>query len=80
MQGSAADLIKLAMLEVDRRLAAGGLQAGIVLQIHDELLLDCPAEETTAVEQLLPEAMRQAMHLDVPLEVSVLSGKTWAET
>ena len=80
VQGSAADLIKLAMLEVDRRLAAGGLQAGIVLQIHDELLLDCPAEETTAVEQLLPEAMRQAMHLDVPLEVSVLSGKTWAET
>jgi DNA polymerase-1 len=79
VQGSAADLIKLAMLRVDRRLQTAGLQAAIVLQIHDELVLEAPAAETDHVKQLLVEEMQQAMELEVPLEVSVHSGSTWAE-
>ena len=79
VQGSAADLIKLAMLRVARRLESAGLQAAIVLQIHDELVLEAPAAETDPVKQLLVEEMQQAMQLEVPLEVSVHSGSTWAE-
>jgi len=79
VQGSAADLIKLAMLRVDRRLRAAGLRSAIVLQIHDELLLESPADEVAAVESLLVEEMGAALHLDVPLEVSVDAGGTWAE-
>jgi DNA polymerase-1 len=79
VQGSAADLIKLAMLAVDRRLLAEKLAAALVLQIHDELILEAPAEEVAAVERLATEEMRGAMKLDVPLEVSVSSGATWAE-
>jgi DNA polymerase-1 len=79
VQGSAADLIKLAMLAVDRRIRAERLQAALVLQIHDELILEAPAAEVPAVERLATEEMRGAMKLDVPLEVSVSSGATWAE-
>lgn len=79
VQGSAADLIKLAMLGVDRRLKATAAQATIVLQIHDELLLESPAAETDAVRQIVVDEMQQAMQLEVPLEVSVHEGGTWAE-
>jgi DNA polymerase-1 len=79
VQGSAADLIKLAMLRVDARLRAESRRAALVLQIHDELLLESPAAETGAVKQLVVDEMRQAMTLDVPLEVSVHEGGNWAE-
>ena len=79
VQGSAADLIKLAMLRVAHRLEATRMQAAIVLQIHDELVLESPANETAATERLLLDEMGQAMQLDVPLEVSVHTGGTWAE-
>jgi DNA polymerase-1 len=79
VQGSAADLIKLAMLKVDRRLRTTGLRSAIVLQIHDELLLESPADEVATVESLLVDEMGSALALDVPLEVSVQSGSTWAE-
>jgi DNA polymerase-1 len=79
VQGSAADLIKLAMLRVARRLAEERLTAALVLQIHDELLLETPGEEAQAVRELLLAEMQGAMHLDVPLEVSVHEGSTWAE-
>ncbi len=79
VQGSAADLIKLAMLRVARRLAEKRLAAALVLQIHDELLLETPAGEVQAVRDLLLGEMRGAMPLDVPLEVSVHEGSTWAE-
>jgi DNA polymerase-1 len=79
VQGSAADLIKLAMLRVDARLRAEGRRAALVLQIHDELLLEAPADEVPAVERLVAEEMRAALPLDVPVEVSVQSGATWAE-
>ena len=79
VQGSAADLIKLAMLGVDRRLRETAMQAAIVLQIHDELLLESPAPETEKVKQLVVHEMQRAMTLDVPLEVSVHEGGNWAE-
>ena len=55
------------------------MTAAIVLQIHDELVVECPAEEVMAVGELVGEEMRAAMSLDVPLDVSVHSGSTWAE-
>jgi DNA polymerase-1 len=79
VQGSAADLIKLAMLRVDRRLRAESLATALVLQIHDERQLACPADEAPAVERLVAGEMRDAMTLEVPLDVSVHSGGTWAE-
>jgi DNA polymerase-1 len=79
VQGSAADLIKLAMLRVEARLRAEHRRAALVLQIHDELLLEAPGEEVTDVERLVVEEMRAAMTLSVPIEVSVQAGGTWAE-
>jgi len=79
VQGSAADLIKLAMLGVASRLKATAAEAAIVLQIHDELLLESPPAEAGAVREIVVEEMQQAMVLDVPLEVSVHEGATWAE-
>jgi len=79
VQGSAADLIKLAMLRVDARLRAEGRRAALVLQIHDELLLEAPPDEVAAVERLVADEMRQAMALTVPIEVAVHAGGTWAE-
>ena len=79
VQGSAADLIKLAMLRVAARLRAERRRATLVLQIHDELLLESPPEEVADVEALVAAEMRGAMELSVPIEVSVHSGGTWAE-
>jgi DNA polymerase I len=79
VQGSAADLIKLAMLRVAARLRGECLQAVLVLQIHDELLLEAPPEEVAQVEDLVAAEMRSALDLAVPLEVSVSAGDTWAE-
>ncbi len=78
VQGSAADLIKLAMLRVHDRLRRDGLAAALVLQIHDELLLECPADEVPVAERLVADEMRSALRLEVPLEVSVHSGASWA--
>ena len=79
MQGSAADLIKLAMLRVAARLKAEQRAASLVLQIHDELLLEVSAADLVAVERLVVAEMQQAMELTVPLEVSVHDGGSWAE-
>ena len=79
VQGSAADLIKLAMLRVDRRVQSELPEAAVVLQIHDELLLEAPAVAIEPLARLVAEEMRHAMQLDVPLEVSVHTGTTWAE-
>lgn len=77
IQGTAADIIKLAMVRVYRRLRAEGLQAQLILQIHDELLVEAPAAEQAAVCALLKEEMENAVHLCVRLEVDVHCGATW---
>ena len=79
IQGSAADLIKLAMLEVHRRLAAAGSGARLLLQVHDELVLEVPTPQVEAVTALVREAMEQVWPLRVPLQVDVRDGASWAE-
>ena len=79
IQGTSADIIKLAMVAVDRRLRAEGLKARMVLQIHDELLLELPAEEIEAVRRLLTEEMQGVTKLNVPLTVECNYGSNWLE-
>jgi len=79
IQGSAADIIKLAMNAVDRRLRADGYRARMVLQIHDELLLEVPPEEIAPVHALLVSEMENVIKLSVPLTVECHEGKTWLE-
>ncbi|WP_404306302.1 DNA polymerase I [Neorhodopirellula lusitana] len=79
IQGTAADLIKLAMLKVYQDLQESDLQAKLLLQIHDELLLETPAEEVEPLTDLIVTAMAGVMELDVPLKVDVASGPTWAD-
>jgi DNA polymerase-1 len=79
IQGSAADLIKLAMITVHRRLREGGFAARLLLQVHDELVLEAPTGEAAAVMALVRDAMEHVMPLRVPLRVDVRSGANWAE-
>ena len=79
IQGSAADLIKMAMLGVDRRLKAEGLRSRMLLQIHDELVFEAPDEELPALAKLASEAMVGALSFDVPLRVDVAAGPNWLE-
>ena len=79
VQGSAADIIKVAMVKIARRLPEEGLQAKMVLQVHDELVFDVPAGEVEALTTLVREEMMQAMPLDVPLVVDIGVGKNWRE-
>ncbi len=79
IQGTAADIIKLAMIRVSDRLQKEGLKARMVLQIHDELLLEVPENEIDAVKALLVEEMQGVMELSVPLTVECNYGKTWLE-
>ena len=77
IQGTAAELIKLAMIRIHRALATGGFAGRLILQIHDELVLDCPDTEVDAVSALVREQMESAMDLSVPLKVQLGIGKTW---
>ena len=79
IQGSAADIIKVAMIEVDRRLRTEGLRARMLLQVHDELLFEVPADEADRLEALVRDAMEAAVPLEVPLVVDVGRGRTWLE-
>ena len=80
IQGSAADLIKLAMLAVHRRLRSEGWVARLLLQIHDELLFEAPVEELAALATMVREEMSQVLGLSVPLVVDVKTGGNWAQT
>ncbi len=80
LQGSSADIIKVAMLQVMKKLKVGGYQAKLVLQVHDELVIDCPEKEVDEVAALLKTEMENAVSLKVPLTVDVGIGKTWFDT
>src|SRR6185436_2550723 len=77
MQGTAADLIKMAMIEVDRWLGQGGYAAKVVMQVHDELVLEVPDPEVAAVRERLPALMSGVAELAVPLLVDVGTGPNW---
>ena len=79
IQGTAADIMKIAMIRVDRALKAKGLKSRIVLQVHDELLVEAPPSEVEKVGQILHEEMAGAADLLVPLEVEVEQGSNWYE-
>jgi DNA polymerase-1 len=79
IQGSAADIIKVAMLGVHRGLAKSGLSSRLLLQVHDELVLEIAPGERETVEELVRREMGGAYQLDVPLDVSVGIGRTWHE-
>ena len=79
IQGTAADVIKIAMIRLSPRLAEAGLKARLVLQVHDELLLEVPNGEVDRLAPLLVETMEGALALDVPLTVEVKSGPRWDE-
>lgn len=79
VQGAAADIIKIAMVHVYDRLKAEGLQAKLILQVHDELLIEAPENEEEAVCRILKEEMQGAAKLAVPLEIDMHTGKNWFE-
>lgn len=80
IQGSAADIMKIAMLNVEKALEEEGLKARIILQVHDELLIETPVDEVERVKVLLEKNMRDAFALRVPLEIGVSVGSTWYDT
>ena len=79
IQGTAADIIKLAMVNVYNRLKAEGLESKLILQVHDELICECPEHEAQRVAELLSEEMSGAAKLSVPLTVDAKIGHSWAE-
>ena len=79
IQGTAADIIKVAMIKVWEALRQSGLRSRLILQVHDELLIEAARDELEQVERLLAENMRSAAELAVTLEVDVHSGENWYE-
>lgn len=77
IQGTAADIIKLAMVRVFNRVEAEGLKSRLVLQVHDELIVEAPEDEQEYIKKLLTEEMEGAMSLSIPLEAEAKSGRTW---
>lgn len=79
IQGTAADIIKIAMIRVNERLRQEGLQSRLILQVHDELLIEAKAEEEETVKRILREEMQGAAELSVKLEIDMHTGKNWYE-
>ena len=79
IQGTAADIIKVAMIRVRDRLPAEGLKGRLVLQVHDELIVECPEEEAEAVRRLVKEEMEAVISLPVPLVADTAVGRSWAD-
>lgn len=79
IQGSAADIIKVAMINMQKMLVKESLQANLLLQVHDEMIFEAPVSEIATLEKLVPSVMDSAVKLDVPLKVETAHGKTWYE-
>ncbi len=79
IQGSAADIIKVAMINMQKKLKEENLQANLLLQVHDEMIFEAPKSEIAILEKLVPSVMDSAVKLDVPLKVESAHGKTWYE-
>lgn len=79
IQGTAADIIKIAMVRVNMKLKELGLKSQLILQIHDELLIEAAEDEVDIVKKLLVDEMMHAADMTVPLEVGVASGNNWYE-
>ena len=79
IQGTAADMIKLAMIKIDAALQQAKLRCRMMLQVHDELVFELPPEEVAQATLLIEEGMKNALHLPVPVEVETGTGKNWLE-
>ena len=79
IQGTAADIIKIAMIQVDKRLKEESLQSRLILQVHDELLVETHKSEMEQVKQILEEEMHKAASLSVPLDIDMNCGENWYE-
>ena len=79
LQGTAADIIKIAMVNIFNALKNGGFKAKLIMQVHDELIIDCPLDEKDAVVELLKNEMEDACKLDVPLEVDAVASYRWSD-
>jgi DNA polymerase-1 len=79
VQGSAADIMKMAMIRIHKALHERGFAAKMTLQVHDELVFDCPTSELEEIKTLVKREMEEAYTLNVPLRADVASGKNWEE-
>jgi DNA polymerase-1 len=79
LQGTAADLIKLAMIKIQRELEAQHLRSRMILQVHDELLFEAPPEELDPLRAIVKPAMEEVYSLRVPLVVDIKSGANWRD-
>ena len=79
LQGTASDIMKMAMIELDRQLSRSGLRARLLLQVHDELIFETPVSEVPQLSELVTAAMRDVAELSVPMEVETKSGPNWEE-
>ncbi len=79
IQGSAADIIKIAMININKKLKAGNYKTKMLLQVHDELVFDVSREELSGIKVMIREEMENAFHLEVPLEVDLGEGENWLE-
>mgnify|MGYP003484855687 FL=1 len=80
IQGSAADIIKIAMLNVSKRLENSDIDAKLILQVHDELIIEARADQAEKAAQILKEEMENAVQLPIPLTVDLSIGDRWYET
>ena len=80
IQGSAADIIKLAMIRIDKKIYEQNLQSRMILQVHDELVFDVPKEEKVVLTKIVKTEMENALELEVPLVVDIGTGKNWLES
>ena len=77
IQGTAADIMKIAMVNVWRRLKKENVRGKLILQIHDELIVECPEEETDKIRAILKEEMEHAAEFSVPITADTSSGRSW---
>jgi DNA polymerase-1 len=77
IQGTAADIIKIAMINIDEQLKVLGMESKMILQVHDELIFEVPRQELQQMESLVGELMPSAVILDVPLEIEMKTGSDW---
>jgi DNA polymerase-1 len=78
IQGLAADIFKAALVRLDRQLQSDGLRARLILQVHDEVVVEAPLDEREMVERTITESLKSAAELSVPLEISLNWGDNWA--
>jgi DNA polymerase-1 len=79
IQGTAAEIVKLAMIAIDGELSKQNLKSKLILQVHDEVILEVPSNELEKVSTLIKDCMINAVKLSIPLRVSVENGRTWGE-